>query len=98
MLAIHDIIALRIIVREMNNCYAVMRVIHRLWKPVKGRVKDYIVSPKANGYQSLHTTVYVGVQTVEFQIRTKEMDKEAEYGMAAHWFYEKNGSPIFLNE
>ncbi|MFH0854530.1 MAG: hypothetical protein V1891_03485 [bacterium] len=99
MLAIHDIIALRIIVKETDDCYAIMQTIHRLWKPIKKRLKDYIVSPKANGYKSLHTTVYVGTQTVEFQIRTKEMDKEAEYGVAAHWFYkEKNSTPLGLDQ
>lgn len=92
MLAIHDIIALRIIVDKKEDCYLVMQAIHRLWQPVKKRQKDYIISPKSNGYQSLHTTVYCGHQTVEFQIRTRDMDREAEYGVAAHWLYKENGS------
>ncbi|MFH0856797.1 MAG: RelA/SpoT family protein [bacterium] len=89
---IHDIVALRIIVNNVPDCYAVLGIIHQLWKPLKGRIKDYIAQPKPNGYQSLHTTVFCEQETVEFQIRTKEMDDAAEYGIAAHWYYDENGS------
>ncbi|MFH0854529.1 MAG: RelA/SpoT family protein [bacterium] len=89
---IHDIVALRIIVKDIPDCYGVLGIIHQLWKPLKGRIKDYIAQPKPNGYQSLHTTVFCEKETVEFQIRTQEMDEDAEYGIAAHWFYDENGS------
>lgn len=89
---IHDIVALRIIVNNVPDCYAVLGIIHQIWKPLKGRIKDYIAQPKPNGYQSLHTTVFCEQETVEFQIRTKEMDDAAEYGIAAHWYYDENGS------
>lgn len=89
---IHDIVALRIIVKDLPDCYGALGIIHQLWKPLKGRIKDYIAQPKPNGYQSLHTTVFCEKETVEFQIRTKEMDDDAEYGIAAHWFYDENGS------
>jgi len=91
-LKIHDIIALRIIVKDIPSCYAALGIIHKLWKPLKGRIKDYISQPKPNGYQSLHTTVFCERETVEFQIRTIEMDEDAEYGIAAHWNYSEHGS------
>ncbi|HRY63650.1 MAG TPA: RelA/SpoT family protein [Patescibacteria group bacterium] len=89
---IYDLVALRIIVKTTDECYRVLGLIHSLSKPMTGRVKDYIAQPKPNGYQSLHTTVYYDNKIVEFQIRTKEMEAEAEWGIAAHWsFKERSG-------
>jgi GTP pyrophosphokinase len=85
---IWDLFALRIIAENVPDCYAGLGVIHSIWKPVKGRIKDYISQPKPNGYRSLHTTVFCDDgEFVEFQIRTKEMHEEAQYGIAAHWRY-----------
>ena len=90
---IYDTVALRIIVENVGDCYAALGIIHKLWKPLKGRIKDYIAQPKPNGYQSLHTTVfYDDGKIVEFQIRTVEMHEEAEYGIVAHWHYDERGA------
>jgi guanosine-3',5'-bis(diphosphate) 3'-pyrophosphohydrolase len=89
---IHDVIALRIIVPKVADCYAALGIIHQHWKPLKGRIKDYIAVPKPNGYQSLHTTVFCeDGEIVEFQIRTQQMHEEAERGIAAHWQYDEDG-------
>jgi len=89
---IYDLVALRIIVKDVADCYRVLGIIHHLWSPMQGRIKDYIAQPKINGYQSLHTTVFTeGKKVVEFQIRTQEMHQQAEYGVAAHWHYDEKG-------
>ena len=89
---VYDLLALRIITKNLRDCYHALGVIHSIWKPLQDRFKDYISMPKSNGYQSLHTTVFSEKGTIlEIQIRTREMNQVAEEGIAAHWLYKENG-------
>lgn len=93
---VYDILALRVIVKSVEDCYQALGIIHKHWRPVPGRIKDYIAIPKPNGYRSLHTTIFRGDGgIIEIQIRTEEMNSEAQYGIASHLAYKekplKNG-------
>ncbi len=96
---VHDIVALRIIVPTVGDCYQALGVIHGLYRPVPSRFKDYVAVPKPNGYKSLHTTIFSGDgSTLEIQIRTKEMHREAEYGIASHLSYKEIGKNAHKEE
>jgi len=89
---VYDLMAVRVLVDTVPDCYHVLGVIHHTWTPLQERFKDYIASPKSNAYQSLHTTIFgLGGNLYEIQIRTREMHRTAEYGIAAHWVYKKGG-------
>ena len=94
-----DLLAIRIILDKVEECYAVLGIVHKIYTPIQDRFKDYIATPKSNGYQSIHTTVFGhDEKIVEVQIRTKEMDKLAEVGVAAHWIYKEKQSEISNND
>ncbi len=87
---INDLVALRVIMQNVADCYKTLGIIHKYFKPISGEINDYIARPKPNGYKSLHTTVFLEKDIVsEIQIRTNEMNKEAEYGVCAHWSYKE---------
>jgi GTP pyrophosphokinase len=88
---IYDLMAFRVVVPTVQDCYHALGVIHHKWTPLQERIKDYIASPKSNGYQSLHTTIFgPGGHLYEIQIRNREMHRTAEYGIAAHWVYKES--------
>jgi GTP pyrophosphokinase len=98
---IYDVFALRVIVDSVDECYRVLGIIHNIWKPKIRRFKDYVAAPKDNGYRALHTVVFgLNGRPTEFQIRTREMDDEAKYGIASHWFYKNKPekTPIWIRE
>lgn len=89
--SIYDIVALRVIVPTIEDCYRTLGLIHTMWRPLPGRIKDYIALPKTNGYRSIHTTIFTGDGGIaEIQIRTPEMHLQSEYGIASHFIYKQN--------
>jgi len=91
---VYDIVALRVITDSVEDCYTVLGIIHKYFRPIRGRIKDYIAVPKPNGYKSLHTTVFGPEgKFIEIQIRTHDMQEEAEFGIASHWAYTESGKP-----
>ncbi len=91
---VYDLVALRIITKTLEDCYTCLGTLHSKYRPLPGRIKDYIAFPKPNGYRSIHTTVFGPEKRIlEIQIRTQEMHEEAEYGIAAHWVYTEKGKP-----
>jgi len=91
---IYDLSALRVIVNTIPECYQVLGIIHNVWVPIPNKWKDYIAHPKPNGYRSIHTAVFTGDGSiVEIQIRTREMQHDAEYGIASHLIYDESGKP-----
>src|SRR3989338_4647697 len=92
--AVYDILAIRIIVPTVEDCYRVLGAIHSIWRPLHGRIKDYIAFPRTNGYQSLHTTIFTGAGSImEIQIRTDEMHTASEYGVVSHFEYKDKFNP-----
>ncbi len=96
---IYDVIALRVVVENEEECYRVLGIIHSIWNPLPGRIKDYIALPKPNGYRSIHSTIFIGSgKAAEVQIRTREMHAEAAHGIAAHFAYKEDAGKKIKND